>query len=126
MAFLKRLGFYLIGFSIGVFFLAIFLKKKSEETGVYFCYLPNCRTLKDIRSKPLSYSQEIRTMLQNQDLDTVAIDKLLLDGDVDFGKSKTSSVPCKTYYVRGKIKERNAMIKVRNCEDMAIVESLVY
>ena len=126
MAFLKRLGFYLIGFSIGVFFLAIFFKKKSEETGVYFCYFPNCRTLKDIRSKPLYYSEEIRTRLQNKDFDSIAIDKLLLDGDVDFAKSNTKSIPCKTYYIRGMVKERNAVLEVRNCENEAIAESIVY
>jgi hypothetical protein len=126
MAFLKRLGFYLIGFSVGVFFLAIFFKKKSEETGVYFCYFPNCRTLKDIRSKPLSYSEEIRTRLKSKDFDSITINNLLLDGDVDFSISNTRSTPCKTYYIRGMVQEKNAVLAVRNCENEAIVESIVY
>ena len=63
MAFLKRLGFYLIGFSIGLVFLFFFLKKKSDETGASFCYLPNCRVLKELRSKPLAYSKQIDQMI---------------------------------------------------------------
>jgi len=51
MAFIKRLGWYLVGVSIGLVFLAFILKKKSGEEGIDFCYLPNCRVLKDIRSK---------------------------------------------------------------------------
>lgn len=120
------MGFYLIGFSVGVFFLAIFFKKKSEETGVYFCYFPNCRTLKDIRSKPLSYSEEIRTRLKSKDFDSITINNLLLDGDVDFSISNTRSTPCKTYYIRGMVQEKNAVLAVRNCENEAIVESIVY
>ena len=69
MEFLKRLGFYMIGLAIGIVFLAFFLKKKSEETGTEFCYFPNCRTLKDIRSKPLSYSDEIEAKLKETGFD---------------------------------------------------------
>lgn len=126
MAFLKRLGFYLIGLSIGIVFLTIFFKKKAEETGVTFCYFPNCRTLKDIRSKQLSYSEDIQAMLQQQLIDTMAIADFLLDGDVDFGKSNTSSAPCKTYYIQGTLKGKDAELKIRNCENKAIVESIKY
>ncbi len=125
MAFLKRLGFYLIGLSIGIVFLTFFLKKKSEETGVEFCYFPNCRTLKDIRSKEMSYSDEIDRMLANKQLDTLDITTFLNDGDVDFGRSDTKSEPCKTYFIEGFVKEKEGVLKVTSCLETVVIEEIV-
>jgi len=69
MGFIKRLGWYLLGLSVGLIFLVFFLKKKSDETGVSFCYLPNCRVLKDIRSKPLFSSLNPKDTLYFNGLD---------------------------------------------------------
>jgi hypothetical protein len=124
MAFLKRLGFYLIGLSIGIVFLAFFLKKKSEETGVSFCYFPNCRTLKNIRSKPLTYSDAVRNQLVNQHIDSIDIALLLTEGDVDFSRSDTHSKDCKTYIIEGELHGEATLLKVRNCEEKAIIESI--
>ncbi len=126
MAFLKRLGFYLIGLSIGMVFLAYIFKKKSEETGVYFCYLPDCRTLKDIRSKTVSYSDQVNALLKSGTIDSVDINDLLTNGDIDFGNSDTKSTPCKTYLVNGQIKEKQTLLTVKNCETEAFVESIEY
>ncbi|MCJ7466065.1 MAG: DUF4258 domain-containing protein [Maribacter sp.] len=124
MAFLKRLGFYLIGLSIGLVFLAFFLKKKSEETGVSFCYFPNCRTLKNIRSKPLTYSDAVREQLANKHIDSTDILFLLTEGDVDFGRSDTQSKDCKTYIIEGELHGEETLLKVRNCEENAIIETI--
>ncbi len=124
MAFLKRLGFYLIGLSIGLVFLAFFLKKKSEETGVSFCYFPNCRTLKNIRSKPLVYSESVRELMANKQVDSTEIAYLLTEGDVDFSHSDTRSKDCKTYLIEGALKGKTTLLKVRNCEDNALIESI--
>ncbi len=124
MAFIKRLGFYLFGMSIGLVFLAMFFKKKSAETGVYFCYLPNCRTLKDIRSKPFYYSDEVQDMMANKTIDTVAIRYILTEGDVDFSSSDTKSANCKTYIIEGAYAEKELTLQVKNCKDKAIVETI--
>lgn len=124
MAFLKRLGFFLVGLSIGIVFLTMFLKKKSDETGVSFCYFPNCRTLKDIRSKPLYYSDEIKKLIQEQQLDSIDIANFLTDGDVNFGNSDTKSKPCKTYAVEGSVKGKEAVLTVRNCIEKVLVEKI--
>lgn len=126
MAFLKRLGFYLIGLSIGLVFLTLFLKKKSEETGVEFCYLPNCRTLKDIRSKKISYSKDVERMIKDKVLDSLSISDFLLHGDVDFKNSDTKSTPCKTYIIEQKLRDRTSKMTVRNCTDSAIIEKVEY
>ena len=124
MDFVKRLGFFLVGLSIGIIFLTFFLKKKSQETGVYFCYLPDCRTLKDIRSKSMHYSDEAKQQLQEYQLDSVAVTYILTEGDVDFSKSDTKSVPCKTYIVESDYKEHDYIFTVRNCREKAILQKV--
>lgn len=117
MAFLRRLGWYLVGLSIGLIFLVFFLKKKSGEEGIDFCYLPNCRVLKDMRSKKLTFGNA----LPEQYRDTLLIQRFLTSGDVDFGKSDTKSEPCKTYIVG----LEGDMLRIQNCSDnIIIVEAL--
>lgn len=124
MAFLKRLGFYLIGLSIGLVFLFFFLKKKSDETGVSFCYLPNCRVLKELRSKPFTYSKQIDQMLYDQTLDSLTINYFLNDGDVNFKKSDTKNTSCKTYLIEGTIEEQLMSLTVKNCDSSTVIEKL--
>src|SRR5690554_7852485 len=99
MAFIKRLGFYLVGLSIGIVFLSIFLKKKSEVTGTEFCYFHNCRTLKDIRTKEITYSTAIDRLLKEKKLDSTYIANFLNYVAMYFRKSDTKSTTCKTYYI---------------------------
>ncbi|SEC34803.1 hypothetical protein SAMN05192540_2949 [Maribacter dokdonensis] len=124
MDFLKRLGYFLVGMSIGIVVLTFFLKKKSEETGVYFCYLPNCRTLKDIRSKSMYYSEEAQQKLQELQLDSTAVTYILTEGDVDFGNSDTKSVSCKTYVIESDYKEQDYIFTVKNCREKATIENV--
>ena len=53
MKFQFRLAYYLFGLFLGAIFVIWFLRAKADDKGVEFCYLPNCRVLKDLRSKPL-------------------------------------------------------------------------
>ena len=126
MAFLKRLGFYLFGLSIGLIFLSIFLRKKSEATGVEFCYFPNCRTLKDIRSKPLTYSGDVRAMMDNEQLDSLMISYFLTDGKVDFKNSDTKSKPCRTYIIEADVNKKKAVMTVRNCPDSSLIDEVKF
>ncbi len=120
MAFLKRLGWYLVGLSIGLVFLVFILKKKSGEEGIDFCYFPNCRVLKDMRSKPLTFSESLPEQYQ----DTLMIQAFLEDGDVDFGKSDTKSEPCKTYFVLHEHNGEELEMKVKNCKEEVTVEGI--
>ncbi len=124
MAFLKRLGFYLIGLSIGLVFLFFFLKKKSDETGVSFCYLPNCRVLKELRSKPLIYSKQIDQMVAERALDSLTIAYFLNEGDVNFKKSITKNTTCKTYLIEGMVKEKFMALTVKNCDSTILINDL--
>ena len=113
MAFLKRFGWYLIGFSIGLVFLTIFLKKKSEDTGVEFCYLPNCRVLKALREQPL----EVTDLLQKK-VDTAAVAYLLREGDVDFQSSEPRGKPCGTFNISGCYNEQQLQLTLQRCDSI--------
>ncbi|CAM4417809.1 DUF4258 domain-containing protein [Zobellia nedashkovskayae] len=126
MDFLKRLGFYLIGLSIGIVFLTFILKKKSDETGVSFCYFPNCRTLKDIRSKQMSYSEDVSRLFSEKKIDTLDIINILKNGEVDFSNSETKTAPCKTYIIEGTLKDKEAVLRIKNCREKALLESITY
>ncbi|MBT8281228.1 MAG: DUF4258 domain-containing protein [Muriicola sp.] len=124
MAFLKRLGYYMIGLTIGIIFLTLFLKKKTSETGTEFCYFPNCRVLKELRSKPLSYSSQIQEMINAREIDTLEIQNVLRDGDVIFSESDTEAQPCKTFLVEGNINKNEAALLFKNCDSLTILESI--
>lgn len=124
MAFLKRLGFYLIGLSIGLVFLFFFLKKKSDETGVSFCYLPNCRVLKELRSKPFTYSKQIDQMVADQTLDSLTIAYFMNEGDVNFKKSNTKNTSCKTYLIEGMVTEKLMALTIKNCDSIVLIDKL--
>ncbi|MEM9361556.1 MAG: DUF4258 domain-containing protein [Bacteroidota bacterium] len=121
MGFLQRLGWYLVGLSIGIVFLVFFFKKKSDETNTQFCYFPNCRVLKDMRSKPLIFGDNLEKRFR----DTLLVQSFLHDGDIDFRKSDTKSEPCKTYVVENKRNQENIQLLFKNCSNQVIVESMV-
>ena len=110
--FFKRLGWYLIGFSIGIIFLVFFLKKKSGGEGVDFCYLPNCRVLKDLRNKPLNFAA--------YEKDSVLIKTILTKGNVDFSKSDTDTETFKTYW----IDYETTSLEIKNCKEASEVLKL--
>ncbi len=114
--FLKRLGYFLIGLSVGLLFLAVFLRKKTDETGVEFCYLPNCRVLKELRSKPLRIDASL-----HPSPDTLLIKQLLRDGDVIFRESDPRAEPCSIYRIHGEEGNRHAEITVENCDTYTLL-----
>ena len=122
MGFVKRLGWYLVGLSIGIIFLAFFLKKKSAETGSEFCYFPNCRVLKDIRSKTFAKNDDLNDTISFERLDE-EIKQILENGTVDFKRSDTKSSPCKTYFVEGK--NTTITLKIKNCPNKAVLEEVL-
>jgi len=112
----------LVGLSIGLIFLVFILKKKSGEEGIDFCYFPNCRVLKDMRSKPLTFSESLPEQYQ----DTLMIQAFLQDGDVDFGKSDTKSEPCKTYFISHEYNGEELELKAKNCKNQVTVEGVTF
>ena len=120
MPLLKRIGFYLIGLSLGLIFLAYFFRGKKTE----FCYFPNCRVLKNINSKTLLFSPEIQQLIDNGAIDTQEIKDVLMDGKVNFSESNTNEKPCAIYRIYGKTEAMKVAVTVKNCEKAAEVQKI--
>ncbi len=116
--FLRRLGWYLVGLSLGLVFLVFFVQKKAGEKGVEFCYFPNCRVLKDLRAKPITYSPGLEARFSR---DSVLWHSFFTEGNVDFRKSDTKAEPCKIYRIKN---DADRVIIVESCASDVKVKSL--
>ena len=121
MNFVKRLGFYMGGFSIGLVFLIFFLSGKRAQCN----WFPEDRVIADISKKSIRLSPEIRELLKSRELDTLSIQMILKYGDVDFSKSNTDTIPCNRYYINGRQELEKTALIVTNCERYARVEKMV-
>ncbi|TDS64171.1 DUF4258 domain-containing protein [Myroides indicus] len=108
MKFSQRLAYYLFGLLIGCIFLLYFFGEKKTE----FCYLPNCRVLKELRTKPMTYSPEADSILQQNWVEKKDIEKILQHGKVDFSKSNIEFENGKIYIING-INKKNESITIK-------------
>jgi hypothetical protein len=122
MKFIHRLGFYLGGFAIGLVLLMFFLNGKDASCD----YGPNARTVKNISSKPMSYSEKASLFITNNTLDSTTIVNLVKYGSVDFSKSDTELDSCKVYHIDNNYKERDMELKVKNCDSIATLLDIKY
>lgn len=113
MDFIRRLGIFSVGLSIGIVILFFFFRAKNVE----FCYFPNCRVLKDIRSKSVRLSPEAQAHFSLEE-----IKPIFWHGTVDFSQSQTRTSPCKTYCITGETQsQKKVKITVENCPKRATV-----
>ena len=122
LVFLKRLGFFLIGLTLGIGLLNFFFSKKNVE----FDYLPNARTLKSIRNKPhLVFSPEIIDYMSMNHIDSTHVMSLLYYGDVNFEKSELKNEPCKTYLIEPTKNSAHFSILVERCDSIATIKLII-
>ena len=111
MSFLKRLLYYLFGFSIGLIFLFYFMGKKDAT----FNYSPNKRVLADIDKKKWVLGEGIDTLL-------LIKGKLIRDFKVDFSRSDVELDSCKIYVLKSKLITEKSYYIVKNCSKSAKFE----
>ena len=66
MNLLRRFGFFISGFSIGLIILAVFLRGKKTSCD----YGPNARTIKSVLSKQKVYSETAKLSLNQFEIDS--------------------------------------------------------
>lgn len=95
MSFLRRLRFYFIGFGIGLLFVAFFFGPKVSQCS----YLPNSRTFEEAKTYPFSYSEEVKSFLKTEELDSSFIyNELFKNSEItNFGTDEVREKPCRTY-----------------------------
>lgn len=121
MNFIHRFGYYLVGIVLGSI-VVFFVWDKKKTT---FCYLPNCRILKDIRLKKRAFEPSVQQLVKNKTLDTAAITAAYTNGTVDFSKSNTKLKSCKTYVIETHYLEKSYEFLVENCDSTAVIKKVV-
>lgn len=117
---LKRIGYYLVGFSIGAIAVYFFWQKKDAS----FDYGMDARTLKTIRIRERLYSDDAKKTMKEFEIDTTKISKILHFGDVDFGKGKPRQKPCAEYYVTGKEELKNISLYIIRCDSTSTIKNI--
>ncbi len=121
MKFKHRLAYYLLGVLIGGMFLFFIFQNKRTE----FCYLPNCRVLKSIRSKPVVYSEEVKKKFAEKTFNYDDVKRCTEDGSVDFSKSNKEYKGGKLYIIEGKsTKDENVVVEVVNYDDKVLLRDI--
>ena len=126
MKFTQRLAYYLLGFLIGGLFLLFFFQGKTKGQDISYCYLPNCRVLKDLRNKPFHYSDVASEKLAQEWLDTIDIKNTLRYGDVDFKNSNVPMENGKYYIIEGKtINQKPIFVEVINYSEKVVLKDVL-
>ena len=120
MTILKRFGYYLGGFSIGLVILAIFLNGKKVSCD----YSPSARVKKNIRSKTIKFSDQAREMISSNSLDSNSIDHIIAKGSVIFSESDTNRDSCNIYVVEGSLGDEKYILIIENCDNIATIKQL--
>lgn len=119
---LKRIGYYLVGLSIGSIAVYFFWQKKDAS----FDYGMDARTLKSIRIKKREFSKDALRVLESTSIDTSQISSILKNGDVDFTKSKARLKPCAEYYISGNDNLKNISLYVIRCDSVSTIKNIIY
>ncbi|WGH76071.1 DUF4258 domain-containing protein [Tenacibaculum tangerinum] len=120
MQWLKRVGYYLVGLTLGCLVVLFIWKGKD----VSFDYGMDARTLKTIRIKKRLFSENALKVLANSEIDTATIAAILVHGDVNFGKSKPRLKPCAEYFITGKDSLKHIDLYVIRCDSTATVDKI--
>jgi hypothetical protein len=122
MKFTQRLAYYLGGFALGLIILMFFLNGKDASCS----YSPNARTIKNISTKTILYSDTASSFIKNHQLDSITIINLIKFGSVDFSKSKTKLDSCNVYLIENSFKERDMELTIKNCDSLATLLKIDY
>lgn len=120
MTFKQRLPYFLGGLTIGIIIVTFIWEKKGTE----FNYGPNSRVLKNLSTKERVYSENALNIIQNSEIDTANISKILKNGNVDLGNKIKLDSCFYQYSIQGKKELKNITLTIINCESTAIIENI--
>ncbi len=118
----RRFALYGFGFVIGIAMVFFFLGGKKASCN----WLPNDRMLKIIRSKQINYSEGVQNLVLLKKIDSMDINLILDNGDIDFSKSQTKNDPCRNYLINGSDKQKDIALRVAVCDSIATIQEVFY
>jgi len=117
----RRFALYGFGFAIGIVLVFFFLGGKNASCN----WMPNDRMLKIIRGKQINYSDNVLNQISNATIDSLDINLILENGDIDFSKSQTKNNPCRKYLINGNKEQKDMALTVKICDSLATIENVV-
>lgn len=115
MKILYRLGYYLVGLSLGLIIVSIVFSGKKTTCN----YGPNSRVLADLRKKQVEISPKVT--LNGQALDSTTFSRILDRAGIDFSQSNTRLDSCKIYRIQANYNNQALDLEVENCKKKARV-----
>ncbi|MGV8946675.1 MAG: DUF4258 domain-containing protein [Lutibacter sp.] len=119
MTFKQRLPYFLVGLTLGIIAVYFVFDKKDAS----FDYSPNARVLKNISIKNHIFSEEVKTSLLLNKIDTAEISRILKNGNVDVW-DKIKMDTCIQYNIKGRKDLKNITLTVKNCDSTAFIEGV--
>lgn len=118
MKLLYRIGYYLLGVSLGMVIVSFVFSGKRTSCN----YGPNARVLADLKKKQVVIDSAV--LWQEKALDSTRFSKMLQRSKVDFSASDTQREGCKRYRLQSNYQDIIYWIDLENCSDKLIVTQL--
>lgn len=117
-----RIAYYIFGLTLGFFLVAFIFNKRGQD----FCYLPNCRVLKDFKAKGLTISPEAQNKLDEKWVTMEDIKNSLENGNVDFSKSNKPNPGGGKLYILETVTVKNepVILEIVNHSDKAVLKDI--
>lgn len=117
-----RIAYYIFGLTLGFFLVAFIFNKRGQD----FCYLPNCRVLKDFQAKGLTISKEAQDKLDEKWVTMEDVKNSLENGNVDFSKSNKPNPGGGKLYILETVTAKNepVILEIVNHSDKAVLKDI--
>lgn len=121
MSFWRRLRLYLIGATIGSIFVLFLFGPRATQCS----YLPNSRALEEAKFYPITFSETVAEVIENERIDSVFIMKELLGESkiINFGTDEVRATPCRIYRAEYR-KETSYDFVYQICKNKTIITEL--
>ncbi|MGB0837053.1 MAG: DUF4258 domain-containing protein [Flavobacteriaceae bacterium] len=128
MDLVRRFALFFVGVVIGLIVLMYWNNTKKQELGHdIFPYGPNARTLRSLEKRPhRAYSEESKSFMKAQSIDTADISKILKYGEINFAKSHPRKEPCADYWLDINLRKVDYSLVVTRCDSTITFNSIAF
>ena len=115
MKLLYRIGYYLVGLSLGLVIVSFVFSEKKTTCN----YGPNERVIGDLQKKQVRIVSSVEFEIQH--FDSILFNAMLQRAKVDFANSDTQRDNCKIYRLQSNYLDKTFILEVENCEKYVTV-----
>lgn len=119
MSFSRRIKLFLFGIVLGLIFVYFSLFKGRDRD--LLGWLPQERVLQKLKESELIYTDRSFCIMDCNDISQEEIEKIILAGEVNFGKSKEKDSSCPVYALEGTVNNRMLVVMFATCDTTTTV-----